>query len=98
MRADHRLDRPEPPRYFHSALLALSLLTTVGFAATSMEHEAGSCFLLACFMRSIHMLFMVSMLLIFNGLQTKWQYGGRVAPVSGNDHIHHSRSLARDED
>ncbi len=58
-----------PQRYLNSILLMLSLLTTMVFAAGFFGHEAGSYFLLVCFLLTMLILFLVPLLLIINGIQ-----------------------------
>ena len=58
-----------PQRYLNSILLMLSLLTTMVFTAGFFGHEVGSYLLLAFFLLTMLMLFLVPMLLIINGIQ-----------------------------
>ncbi len=58
-----------PQRFRNGILLMASLLVTAVFAAGFMGRDAGASFLLACFLGVMLALFLVPVLLIFNGIR-----------------------------
>lgn len=58
-----------PQRYLNSLLLMVALIVTMVFIAGFFGREAGSKFLLACFLLVMLALFLVPVLLIINGIQ-----------------------------
>lgn len=58
-----------PQSYLNSLLLVLALMGTLIFAAGFMGREAGSTFLMTCFILIALVLFLVPVLLIVNGFQ-----------------------------